>query len=823
MENPKAIKLKPSQLKWQFDYKKLKFRSTKEVPHLDHIVGQPRALKALEIGAALRGSRGYNIFVTGLSGTGRSTTVKQMLEKSQNKGNCPDLFDYCYINNFQDEQKPSLLKFNRGEADSFSKLVSENVKFLLSRLFSVFEEESYATNRKKLVEKYQVTEKNLIDGFDEKLKKKGFVRGQVENTKGSPEPDIFVLIDGKAYRIESLGALVKEKKITEKQAESYANSYNLLHEDLIEIAETSNKMIKSFHDELSNYDKKIAEKIVDSAFQEIKKLYKKNAVIQQFLDSGKEYVLENLKYFLPAPESQPNILTKIQKNKNIDIETEIIEKFKVNIILDNSETMCSPVIIEHNPTYANLFGSFERVLDSKGYWRTDFSRIKAGSILQADQGYLIVSANDLFSEPVSWKAIKNVLLYDKLDIQPYSAYLQVSESQMKPEPINVNVKVIIVGGQSLYNYLYTYEKGFKKIFKMLAQFDYETQKTDELINSMIGFIAKTCDEEKLIHFSPKAVAVVLEWAVEHAGSQDRITLKFSDVADLIRESSYYTQKNKKKIVSEDNVKEALDSRKYRHNLIDEKISEYIFNGNTLIATDGERVGQINGLTVLSTGIASFGKPARITATIGAGNRGIINIEREAQLSGSIHNKGVLIIQGFFLERFAQKKPLALSASIAFEQSYGGIDGDSASAAEIYVLLSAISHTPINQNFAITGSINQKGDIQPIGGVNEKISGFYEICKHRGFTGKQGVIIPQQNVKDLMLSDEIIESVKKNEFSIHSINKIEDGSKLLMDKDFGVPDENGNFKKNTLLFEVYKKLEELYNSSRPVPKATKLKK
>ncbi|TNE34927.1 hypothetical protein EP342_02280, partial [bacterium] len=491
-----------------------------------------------------------------------------------------------------------------------------------------------------------------------------------------------------------------------------------------------------------------------------------------------------------------------------------------NVILDNKDTVCAPVVIEHNPTYANLFGSFERILDSKGYWRTDFSRVKAGTILQADQGYLIVSANDLFSEPVSWKAIKNVLLYDKLDIQPYATYLQVSESQMKPETINVNVKVIIIGGQSLYNYLYRYEKGFKKIFKILAQFNYETARTDELLDNIIHFIAKICDEEKLLHFNPKAVASLLEWAVEHAGSQDRITLKFSDIADLIREASYYAVQNKKKIVNELFVKEALEARKFRNNLIDDKITNYILNGNTLIATEGKRIGQINGLTVLSTGIASFGKPARITATIGAGNRGIINIEREAQLSGSIHNKGVLIIQGFFLERFAQKKPLALSASIAFEQSYGGIDGDSASAAEIYVLLSAISHTPINQNIAITGSINQKGDIQPIGGVNEKITGFYEICKRRGFTGNQGVIIPTQNINDLMLNEEIIESVRKNEFSIYSITTIEDGSKLLMDKEFGIPDENGNLKKGTLLYEVHQKLEELYINSKPSTKTKK---
>jgi len=814
---PKAIKLKPAQLKWQIDKKKLNFRSTKEVEHLDHIVGQPRAIQAIELGADLRGSRGYNIFVTGLSGTGRMTTVKQMLEKSQRKGNCPELFDYCYVNNFSDESRPKLIQLSRGEASSFSKSMQDTITHILERLSSVFEEEPYTLKRKELIESYQNSEKELIEVFDEKLKSKGFIRGQIENTKGSPEPDIFVLVDEKAYKIESLESLVKEKKLTEQQAVKLADDYNKLHEELIELAESANEMVNSFHEELTNFDRMTAETIINLCFKELKSKYKKHVVIQDYLESGKEFILDNIRYFLPSAEQSNNQLAKLAKAKNIDIESQVIDKFAVNIILDNTDTVCAPVIIEHNPTYGNLFGSFEKIVDSKGYWRTDFSKVKAGSILQADQGYLIVSANDLFSEAVSWKAIKNVLLYDKLDIQPYATYLQMSESQMKPEPIKVNVKVIIIGGQSLYNYLYRNEKGFKKIFKILAQFDYETEKTDEILNSIVKFIAKQCDEENLLHFKPKAVAEVLEWSVGHAGSQDRITLKFSDIADLLRESSYFAEQGNKKLVTEIHVKEALKQRNFRNNLIDQKITDHILKGSTLIDTEGSRVGQINGLTVMSTGIASFGKPARITAAIGAGNRGIINIEREAQLSGSIHNKGILIIQGFFLERFAQNKPLSLSASIAFEQNYGGIDGDSASAAEIYVLLSAISHTPITQQIAITGSMNQKGDIQPIGGVNEKITGFYEICKERGFTGNQGVIIPEQNVNDLMLSEDIIESVRKNEFSIHSIKNIEDGAKLLMGKDFGIPDDNGNYKKGTLLNEVHIKLEELYLNSKPAIK------
>lgn len=817
MLKPKAIKLKPSQLKWQIDLRKLDFKSTKEVEHLDTIVGQPRAIQALELGADLRGSRGYNIFVTGLSGTGRMTTVKQMLEKSQRKGDCPNLFDFCYVNNFSDESRPTLIKFDKGGAKVFSQKMHEGITSLLERLTSVFEEEPYINKRKEIIESYKTSEQKIVEDFDNKLKKKGFIRGQIENTKGSPEPDIFVLIDEKAYRIESLDSLVNEKKLTEDQAVKMAEDYNNLHEELIELAETANDMVINFHNEIANYDKSTAEAIIESSFKELNKLYNKHNAIQEYLRKGNEFIINNIRYFLPSTDQENTQKRKLAKSKIVDIESQLIDKFKVNIILDNSETVCAPVIIEHNPTYGNLFGSFEKIIDSKGYWRTDFSMVKAGSILQADQGYLIVSANDLFSEAVSWKAIKNVLLYDKLDIQPYASYLQMTESQMKPESINVNVKVIIIGGQSLYNYLYRYEKGFKKIFKILAQFDYETEKNEEILNSIVSFIAKQCDEENLLHFKPKAVAEVLQWSVEHAGSQDRITLKFSDIADLLRESSYFAKLDNRRFVTEKQVQEALKQRTFRNNLIDNKITNHILKGNTLIDTEGARVGQINGLTVMTTGITSFGKPARITAAIGAGNRGIINIEREAQLSGSIHDKGILIIQGFFLERFAQEKPLSLSASIAFEQNYGGIDGDSASAAEIYVLLSAISQTPINQQIAITGSVNQKGDIQPIGGVNEKITGFYEICKARGFTGSQGVIIPHQNVNDLMLREEIIESVRKNEFTIHSINKIEDGAKLLLNKDFGIPDENGNYKKGTLLYEVKHKLEELYRNSKTVIK------
>jgi lon-related putative ATP-dependent protease len=345
------------------------------------------------------------------------------------------------------------------------------------------------------------------------------------------------------------------------------------------------------------------------------------------------------------------------------------------------------------------------------------------------------------------------------------------------------------------------------MFKINAQFDYETERTDQMITYYSQFVSKICKEENLSQFTPDGVAAVVEWAVDQAGSQKRISLKFSDVADIVREAAFYDRSAKGKVVSRTDVKKAIAWHRHRNDLVDEKLRNYILDGSIMIDTSGKRIGQINGLTVLDTGMLSFGKPARITATISAGSAGIVNIERESDMSGSIHNKGMLIISGFLREKFADKKPMAITASIAFEQNYGGIDGDSASAAEIYVLLSAISKIPIDQSIAITGSVNQKGDIQPIGGVNQKIRGFYEICKERGLTGKQGVIIPKQNVSDLMLCDEVVEDVRKGRFHIYPFSTIEEGVEILMGIPAGKIQKDGTYPSDTLFGKVADRLEE----------------
>lgn len=800
-KNKTAIEVKSNEVRWEYDYSNLNFKSTAEVAPLTSIIGQPRALESLRLGAQLY-AKGYNMFVTGLSGTGRMTAVKQMLEELSLDTECPITYDYIYVNNFVEPQKPHLLKLIRGSGREFSKMVESSIEFIRQRLPKVFEEEPYVTTRKALIDNYQDKQSNLLSEFDEKIHPLGYVRGQFENEQGILQPDIFPIFNKKPISLEELEQLQIEGKIKKDEFNKVKNTIQQLREELFEISKVSMKLLLDFKKELSDNDKSAAIIIIQSILQEIKDKYE-NEKVHKFINEVQTYILDNLTLFLSNPETLPAI-ANVQSEIS---QADFFNQFKVNLLIDNSNTECAPIIIEKTPNYSNLFGTFERVFDQRGFWRTDFSMIKAGSILQADQGYLIVSAEDLFADPTVWYALKRVLLYGVLELQPADSIFQVSQSHLKPEEISVNIKCIIIGGETLYKVLYQHEKGFKKIFKINAQFDYETGLTKDVIENYIKFIAKICTKENLPHCSPSGVAAILEWAVEHSGNRNRITLKFSDVADLIRESAFYVNggKNKRLIDAED-VQKAIYWHRKRNDLIDDKMKYQIETGVILIDTEGERVGQINGLTVMDTGLISFGKPARITANISLGSEGIVNIEREANMSGRIHNKGVLILTSFLQEKFARKFPLSFNAYIAFEQNYGGIDGDSATAAEIILILSVLSGLPINQSIAITGSVNQKGDVQPIGGVNEKITGFYELCKARGFNKKQGVIIPIQNKDDLMLNHEIKESIKNGEFQIYTMKQIEDATNLLLGMDLGEVDEIGNATKGTISELVIKKLE-----------------
>lgn len=798
--------LRSDELRWTCPVDIFKFNNTSEVEELDAVVGQPRAIESIKIGAKVN-AKGFNIFVTGLAGTGRLSTVKTILEKVDGFSNV--FYDFCYVNNFQDPDKPMLIKLKQGEGQKFASAMEHSIAFLRRRLPLLFDEDEYQAARRKINEQFHQKENEVLNNFDEKLKPLNFVRGQYENEQGMVIPDVFPIIDGKPVHIDAIANLVQEGKLKEEEADKIREIYEQFHQEIINLSRTGVKLLQEYKKNITDLDKATSEIVINSAFKDIEEEFACDK-IQKYIKSVKEYIINNLNLFT---KSQEQVSVGIPDGEDVIPDADKFNVFKVNVILDNSETKKQPIIIETTPSFTNLFGTIEKVYDKRGFWKTDFTKIKAGSVLRADQGYLIVNADDLFAEPGVWQVLKRVLLYNKLELQPVEAFFQISQSYLKPEPIEVNCKVIIIGGQTLYHLLYEYEKGFKKIFKINAQFDFYTKKNQELIENYVKFVSKLCKTENLPHLTKDGMAALVEWAAEYAGSQTKLTLKFSDLADVVREASYYIDPNVK-YINRQSIENALKYRKHRNNLIDEKIKDEILEGDIIVDVSGERVGQINGLTIYNDGIFSFGKPARITATVSVGNAGIINVEREAAMSGSIHNKAILIISGFLRERFAQKFPLSLTASIAFEQSYGGIDGDSASCAEIYVLLSAISGKPIKQTFAITGSMNQKGDVQPIGGVNEKLTGFWEICKAKGLTGNQGVIIPEQNVKDLMLPNEMIDDIKNGLFKVYSISRIEQGIPLLFGINAGEINEKGEYPPESLFGLVSKKLEELYKYSRP---------
>ncbi len=808
----KKYELSHDKLRWSCPEDIFKFKSTAEVEPLDKVVGQQRAIEAIRMGAELK-AKGYNIFVTGLSGTGRTTTVKQIVE--DNSTSCPITYDYCYVNNFDSPDNPILLRLPRGRAKILSSTMDETITFLRGRLPKLFEEESYQQARKKIIDDYQLKEREILSEFDKKIKPMGFIRGQLENEQGFVQPEVFPLIENEPVAVDVLDEYIEQKKITKKKADELRSKWKALHDEVFDLSRRGLKLIQEFRKELTANDKMSAQTVVTSSFIDVEHNFA-NHGLENYLNKVKEFILDNLNIFIPAPSPVPLLADVNNKNENIDF----FNQFKVNVILDNTETENAPVIIETSPTYNNIFGTIEKIYDQRGFWKSDFTKIKAGALLKADQGFLLVNADDLFTEQGVWTALKRVLLYDKLEIQPYDSYFQIAQSSIKPEPININVKVIMIGGQTLYNWLYANEKVFKKIFKVNAQFDYESHKSPEMLKYYAGFISKVSSEENLTHCSPSGVAKVIEWAVEQSGSQNKIILKFSDVADLLRESAFYARDSKVALINRSDVQKAIDWRRRRNDLIDEKLRNEITEGTIMIDTKGEKTGIINGLTIFNNGIFGFGKPARISANISAGTGGIINIEREADMSGKIHNKGVLIISGFLREKFARNTTLSLTASIAFEQNYGGIDGDSASAAEIYAILSALTEMPIDQSIAVTGSVNQKGDIQPIGGVNEKIRGFYEICKSRGLTKNQGCIIPKTNVKDLMLTSEIIDDCKAGKFHIWSISNIDDGIEILFGIKAGKLNKQGKYPNDTLYAKAVSRIEELVEIIKPKKKPLK---
>lgn len=802
IRSKKHKELLPNELKWTCDVNCFKFETTDSLTPLEGIVGQSRAMTALKIGLEIE-SPGYNVFITGLSGTGKLTSIKNILKEFLPQE--VKLNDYAYVNNFRDEDHPSILIFPSGKGKQFKSDFSSSIKFIQEKIPQILETEPFLTKRKTLIKEYGKTQQSLMNSFEQKIRKDNLTLGQIK-IGDIVRPELLAVIDNQPVYIQQLDEYISSKKITQKQADTFVKKYTDYQDELQKVFKESLKLTQDFQTKLNELESVAVTDLVNATFDQLRNNYKFKKV-KKYLDKAEENILQNLDVF-KGQKSTSDQTNEVSPANNL-------KAYEVNLILDNSNVRERPVIIETSPTYSNLFGVIEKYNDGSGNWYADFTKIKAGSLLRANGGYLILNAIDAISEPGVWKTLKRILLYGKLEIQDLASLYQVTTSILKPEPIEISCKVILIGNNYAYSMLTDYETDFNKIFKIKAEFDYEMNKSESALLEYAKLIKKLVAQEKLLEFDRSAIGKIIEYGARYVSNQDKLTTRFAYIADLAREANFWAKDVGDKIVTDIHVKKAYDSAIERHSMYEIKLKEMIKKNTILIETDGTRVGQVNGLAVYGSDYYSFGKPTRITASVALGNGNIINVEREAGLSGNTHNKGVLIITGYFREKFGKRIPLAFIASLVFEQGYGMIDGDSASVSEICALLSSITEIPIKQSFAITGSVNQKGDIQPIGGVNEKIEGFFDVCKEKGLTKNQGVIIPYQNVKDLMLKDEVIDAVKNNEFHIYPIKTVDEAIEILTGVKAGILQKNCHYQSNTVFGEVERHLKEMKNRLKPL--------
>jgi lon-related putative ATP-dependent protease len=783
--------LETSQLRWYCPQDLIPAETTEGVEPIEGIIGQDRALKALKLGVELYGP-GYNVFICGLSGTGKATTIKTILEKIQPRKVLTR--DFCFVNNFEDPDRPRLLAFERGQGRRFQTDMAEAMQMVLERIPGQFEEEEFLKKKQSLIDEYNRLETELFGSFEKQIEPDGFLLGRVQDGQ-AVHPEILVKLGDKAVMVSDLAEAVAQQLLAQEDAERYAEKYRDHKRALQDVFRRGLKLSREYQKKIAEHERHVGEFLVLAVFKDLLEDYADEKV-QAYLNAVMENILDNIDQFKSTSEEETGVPTE----------------YEVNLLLDNSATSCCPVVIETVPTFRNIFGTIERKQDATGFFYTDFTMVKSGSLLQADGGFLVLNAADALTEPGVWKNLQRVLLYRQMEIQSLEMFAQQSASALKPESIDVNVKVILIGNNEIYSTLSTYERDFKKIFKIKADFDYEMPNTDLAVKQYTALVRKLISDEGLKHFDKHAIARIVEYGARLVDSKKKLTTQFSEIADIVREANYWCQQNSNKYVTGEHVDKAIEEAYNRHALYEDKLQEMIDNEVILIDVDGKRVGQINGLAVYGGERFSFGKPTRITATVSAGKAGIINIEREAKMSGSTHDKGMLILSGFIREQFAQERPLSLTASISFEQTYSGIDGDSASSTEVYALVSALSDLPITQSIAVTGSINQKGDIQPIGGVNEKIEGFFEVCERRGLTGRQGVIIPRQNVDNLMLRTRIVEAVVQGKFHVWAVDNIEQGIGLLTGVAAGERGPNGRYPSDTVFGMVERRLERLYENA-----------
>ncbi len=780
--------LTPEQLHWRLDPSSLPFATTADLAPLDAIVGQERGMEALRFGMGM-GKAGYNIFVTGEPGLGRLTAVTGLLHEYSKEGPIPD--DLCYVNNFKHPEAPVLLRFPAGQGARFKKDLHEFLDNLKREAPQLFESEEYITRKNSIMEAHEKQVMEFYKAVEDKVKNTGLVVVRMQMGPYS-RPDVLPLVDEEPKRMVDLETMVENGRFPREEYERLRTKRAEVKEEVDHIVQEVRALHKEVNRKLEEVDKLMFRAMAEDLLAPVREAHPEEAVANH-LTAMLDFMMENiedLKLLSGKPQLPPGMPP--MPGMMTPPPEAILHPYAVNLLVDNTELTGPPVIIESYPTYRNLFGGIDRVSGPFGGWNTDFSKITAGSFVRANGGYLVINLLDAVMEPGVWQTLKRSLKTERIEIQTYDPYYFIAGTTIKPEPIEMRVKVVVLGDPYLYQLLRYYDPDVQKIFKVRSDFSPVMDKNEETVNQLARFVASEVDKQKLLPFDASGVAAVVERAVRMAGRLEKLSTAFPRLSDLLGEAGHFAAQEGAQAVNAGHVRQAIKAREFRVNQTEERLQEMIDRGSLFVDVTGEVVGQVNGLAVYATGDHAFGKPSRITAVTAMGREGIINIEREAELSGPTHNKGMFILAGYLRRKYAQDKPLTLAASIAFEQAYGGVDGDSASSTELYALLSSLSGVPIRQEIAVTGSVNQKGEVQPIGGVNEKIEGFFLCCSHKGLTGTQGVMIPAANIPDLMLKEEVVEAVAQGKFHIYAVKTIDEGIEILTGAPAGERGPDGKY-------------------------------
>ncbi|MBM3155929.1 MAG: ATP-dependent protease [Chloroflexi bacterium] len=783
-----ARKLKAEQVRKVCDPNSLGFESTEKLEPVQTIIGQSRALQAIQFGLGIP-NFGFNIYAAGLPGTGKRTAIVAFLERIARDKEVPP--DWCYVHNFQDAYRPRALRLKAGTGVQFQKDMKKFIESAQSEVRKAFESEDYGKRRDATAHAFNEKREKLFNQLNQMAHDKGFA------IQMSPMGLLLIpIVNGKPLSEQEMLALVPQQK------EELAKKREQIQDQIKEAMAQMRNWDREGGEQIEKMDEEVVKFVLDAPIEELAKKYGENPDVSGYLKDIEKDIIENMNLFRSPSEPDPaNPFARMAA-----IQT--LRKYEVNVLVDNSHLKGAPVIIETNPTFNNLVGRLEKEAYF-GAVSADFTMIRPGSLHKANGGYIVLRIDDVLRNLLSWDIIKRSLREKKIIIEDLAERFGfLSMKSILPEPVPLNIKVIIIGENMYYHTLYSLDREFAELFKVKADFDSRMDLNKENLKQYNSTLCAVCGKESLRHLDKKAVAKIIEHSSRLAEDQRKLSTRFAEIADIIREANYWASSDGAKLISGEHVSKAIEQKVYRSNLIYERIREMIERDVLKIDTRGKVVGQVNGLSVIAFGDLYFGRPNRITASIASGREGVVDIEREAKLGGPIHTKGVLILSGVMAERYAATAPLSLSARLVFEQSYEEVEGDSASTTELYALLSALANVPIKQGIAATGSINQKGEVQAIGGVNQKIEGFYDVCKAKGLTGDQGVIIPGSNVQNLMLREDVVEAIKKGKFTVYSVKNVDEGIEILTGIKAGKRLKSGKFPRGSINGMVQDRLEQL---------------